>query len=116
MCPPAFDNLFSKVKAATKEAADKTAQAAKAAKIRVNIKTLEMEKNRHLQTIGLRTYLLYNENKSIDGNTLYDRIKEELNQIEHNEERIKELETEIQELQSQGHVDVSDVTDTEKAE
>lgn len=107
---PAFDNIFSKVKAATKEAADKTGKAAKAAKLRVNIKTLEMEKNRHLQTIGLRTYLLYAENKSLDGNALFERVKDELTQIERAEERIKELEQEIQDINSQS-LDVEDVTE-----
>lgn len=112
---PAFDNIFSKVKAVTKEAADKTGKAAKAAKLRVNIKTLEMEKNRHLQTIGLRTYLLWQETKGLDGNTLNERIKEELTQISRAEERIKELETEIAEINA-GQVDVEDVTDTKDPE
>ncbi|MCC6978430.1 MAG: hypothetical protein IT343_08915 [Candidatus Melainabacteria bacterium] len=107
---PSFDNFFSKVKDAAKDAADKTGKQAKIAKLRINIKTLDMEKNRHFQTIGLRTFILWTESRSLDG--LVDRVHDELTQIERAEARIKELEEEISEIHA-GSVDVSDVTEEE---
>lgn len=107
---PAFDNLFNKAKDFAKDASDKANKAAKIAKLKVNVKTLEMEKARHLQTIGQRTYLIWTETKSIDGKALYERIKDELNQIERAENRIKEHEVEIEEIHA-SHVDVTDVTE-----
>lgn len=108
---PSFDNFFSKVKDAAKDAADKTSKQAKIAKLKINIKTLDMEKNRHFQTIGLRTFILWNESKSLDG--LVDRVHDELTQIERAESRIKELEEEVSEIQA-GSVDVEDVTEEEE--
>lgn len=105
---PAFDNLFNKVKAVTKDAADKTNKAAKIAKLKMNIMTLQTEKSRHLNTIGVRAHALFVEQKNLDG--LYERVKDELSQIERTEHKIKEIEAEIAELQA-NTVDVSDVTD-----
>lgn len=105
---PAFDNLFNKVKAVTKDAADKTNKAAKIAKLKMNIMTLQTEKSRHLNTIGVRAYALFGEQRNLDG--FYDRVKDELSQIERTEHRVKEIEAEITELQSHT-VDVNDVTE-----
>ncbi len=63
------------------------------------------------QTIGLRTFILWTESRSLDG--LVDRVHDELTQIERAEARIKELEEEISEIQA-GSVDVSDVTEEEE--
>lgn len=108
---PSFDNFFSKVKDAAKDAADKTGKQAKIAKLKINIKTLDMEKNRHFQTIGLRTFILWTESRSLDG--LVDRVHDELTQIDRAEARVKELEEEISEIQA-GSVDVADVTEKEE--
>lgn len=108
---PSFDNFFSKVKDVAKDAADKTGKQAKIAKLKINIKTLDMEKNRHFQTIGLRTFILWTESRSLDG--LVDRVHDELTQIDRAEARIKELEEEIAEIHA-GSLDVNDVTDEEE--
>jgi hypothetical protein len=110
---PSFDNFFSKVKDVAKDAADKTGKQAKIAKLKINIKTLDMEKNRHFQTIGLRTFILWTESRSLDG--LVDRVHDELTQIDRAEARIKELEEEIAEIQA-GSLDVNDVTEEEEKE
>ncbi len=110
---PSFDNFFSKVKDVAKDAADKTGKQAKIAKLKINIKTLDMEKNRHFQTIGLRTFILWTESRSLDG--LVDRVHDELTQIDRAEARIKELEEEIAEIHA-GSLDVNDVTEEEEKE
>lgn len=114
---PGFDNLINKVKEATKQAADQTNRAAKAAKLKMSVMSLTSEKTQHLQTIGQRTYTLFAENKAIDGILLQDKIGEELKQIERIDQRIKELEAEIAEIQASAqHVEVTDVTDSAKSE
>ena len=112
-----FDNLFNKVKSATRQAADQTSRAAKVAKLKMNVVTLNSEKNKHLQTIGLRVYTLYSENNAIDGNVLKDKVRDEISQIDRIDEKIRELESEISDLQSHTqHVDVADVTDEDESE
>ena len=106
---PAFDNFVNKVKAVTKDAADKTSKQAKIAKLKINMKTLDMEKNRHFQTIGLRTFILWTEGQNLDG--LQDRIHDELTQIERAEARIKEMEAEVAEIQTHS----VDATDAEES-
>ena len=109
-----FDNIFNKVKGVTKQAAEQTGRAAKAAKLKMSAMSLTSEKTGHLQTIGQRCYTLYSENQHIDGAVLQAKITEELKQIERIEVRIRELEGEIADLQSSTqHVDVTDVTDPE---
>lgn len=83
----------------------------------MDVVTLNSEKNKHLQTIGLRVFTLYNENNAIEGNVLKEKVKDEISQIIRIDERIKELEAEIADIQ-QGteHVDVTDVTDDEEGE
>ncbi len=109
-----FENLMNKVKGVTKQAAEQTGRAAKAAKLKISAMSLANEKTGHLQTIGQRCYTLFAENKQIDGSLLQTKVMEELKQIERIEEKIRELELEISELQSSSqHVDVTDVTDSE---
>lgn len=109
---PPFENFLDKVKSATKSAADKTGKAAKVYKLKMDVVTLNSEKNKHLQTIGLRVFTLYNENNAIEGNILKEKVKDEISQIIRIDERIKELEAEISDIQSgTEHVDVTDVTD-----
>ncbi len=109
-----FENLMNKVKGVTKQAAEQTGRAAKAAKLKMSAMSLTNEKTGHLQTIGQRCYTLFSENHHIDGALLQGKIMEELKQIERIEVKIHELEAEISELQSNTqHVDVTDVTDPE---
>jgi len=110
---PAFDNLFNKVKTATKQAGEQAVVLAKIGKLKTNVMTLNTERTRHLQTIGLRAYTIYIENNNtIDGSLLRSRITDEIAQIERIDQRIREIESEIADLQaSTQHVDVTDVTD-----
>lgn len=113
MSPPDFGNFINKVKTATKQTADYAATKAKIGKLKLNIMTLNTEKSRHLQTIGLRTYNLYRESTQIDGNVLKDRVHDEISQIERIEGKIRELEGEIANLEANTqHVDVTDVTES----
>jgi hypothetical protein len=114
---PPFENFLDKVKSATKQAADQTGKAAKVYKLKMNVVSLNSEKNKHLQTIGLRVFTLYNENNAIDGNVLKEKVKDEFSQIARIDEKIKELESEISDIQANTqHVDVTDVTDDEEEE
>ncbi len=111
-----LDNIFNKVKEATKQAADQTNRAAKAAKLKMNVMSLTSEKTQHLQTIGQRTYTLFVENSIIDGRVLQEKIQEELTQIARIDGRIRELEAEIADIQANTqHVDITDVTAEDKA-
>lgn len=116
MAGPGFDNIFNKMKEVTKQAATETNKAAKAAKLKMTVMSLNTEKNRHLQTIGQRTYTLYVENQSIDGRLLQEKTLEELHQIDRIEERIKELEAEIADIQAAQHINVTDVTGGDKGD
>jgi len=110
-----LDNIFNKVKEATKQAADQTNRAAKAAKLKMNVMSLTSEKTQHLQTIGQRTYTLFVENSTIDGRVLQEKIHEELTQIARIDGRIRELESEIADIQSNTqHIDITDVTTDDK--
>lgn len=101
-----FDNIFDKMKEVTKNAASETNKAARSAKLKMTVISLNSEKSRHLQTIGQRTFTLYAENQSIDGRLLQEKVMEELNQVERIEEKIKELEAEI----AAQHINITDVT------
>lgn len=107
-----FDNLFNKVKTVTKQAADTTGRQVKKVKLQTNIMTLNTEKSRHLTSIGTRTYLLFSETNDIDGKALLERVRDDIAQIERIDSRIREIESEIADLNaSTQHVDVEDVTD-----
>lgn len=111
------ENFFDKLKSAASKVADQTKQAAKIGKLKMNVVSLNSEKNKHLQTIGLRVYTLLEENNAIDGNVLKEKIKDEINQISRIDEKIKEIEEEIADLQANTqHVDVDDVTHDEDDE
>jgi len=112
MAPPGFDNLFNKVKSATKHAADSTARQAKIAKLKMNLMTIQTEKSRHLQTIGIRTYEMYLQKKKLEGDGLLEQVRDELGQMSRIDAKIHELEEEIAQIQaSAANVEVSDVTD-----
>jgi hypothetical protein len=107
---PNFDNIFNKVKTVTKKAADGAGKQAKVAKLKMNTMTLQTEKSRHLQTIGARTYSIYLEKHELDGQSLFEQIKEEFDQVERIDRKILEIEEQIAEIQA-AHVEVSDVTE-----
>lgn len=112
-----FDNIFDKVKSAAGKVADQTNRAAKLGKLKMNVVTLNSEKNKHLQAIGLRVYTLLEENSAIDGNVIKEKIKDEMSSIERIDDRIKQIEEEIADLQTNSqHVDVDDVTGDDEAD
>jgi hypothetical protein len=112
MSPSAFDNFFQKVKSATKQAADTTAKQAKIAKFRMNLMTLQTEKSRYLQTIGIRVYSMYSQSKKLDQGNLLGEVKDDLGNIERIDARIGEIEENIAELQSkEAELEVKDVTE-----
>jgi len=79
------------------------------------VMSLTSEKTQHLQTIGQRTYTLFVENSTIDGRVLQEKIHEELTQIARIDGRIRELESEIADIQSNTqHIDITDVTTDDK--
>ncbi len=110
-------NIFDKVKSAAGKVADETNRAAKKGKLKLNVVTLTSEKNKHLQTIGLRVYTLLEENSAIDGNVIKEKIKDEINQIQRIDDKIKQIEEDLEDLQANSqHVDVDDVTDEDEEE
>jgi hypothetical protein len=112
MSPSGFDNLFSKVKSVTKQAADTTARQAKLAKLKMNLLTLQTEKSRHYQTIGIRTHDMYGRLQRIDGQVLLDQVQEDLAQLARIDQRVLELEEEVAAVQaSANQVEVADVTE-----
>ncbi|PWU01953.1 MAG: hypothetical protein C5B53_02265 [Candidatus Melainabacteria bacterium] len=111
MPPSAFDNFFQKVKSATKQAADNTAKQAKIAKYRMNLMTLQTEKSRFLQTVGIRVYTMFLQNSRILGDQLFDQVKDDLGNIERIDVRMQELEENIAELKSKdAELEIKDVT------
>lgn len=112
MSNPSFDNIMNKVKEATRQAADQTNKAARVAKLKMTMMSLQTEKLRHFQTIGQKAFTLFSENKSIDGSLLQSKVMEELKQIERIDAKILEMENEISTSQHSGQiVEIKDVTD-----
>jgi len=109
MTPPNFQDIVNKVKLVTKNAADTTARQAKIAKLRMNLLTLQTEKSRHLQAVGIRAYALYTTDGKIDSQKFTEQIGDELSQIERIDKRVFEIEEQIGELQVP-HIEVKDVT------
>jgi hypothetical protein len=114
MAPPGFDNLINKVKSATKHAADSTARQAKIAKLKMNLMTIQTEKSRHLQTIGIRTHEMFNRIQKLDGDALLDLVRDELGQLSRIDVKMAEITAEIAQIQASANaVEVEDVTDEE---
>jgi|SRR5215470_9569371 len=100
MSPAPFDNIISKFKASTKQAADQMSKAAKVARLKMDIMSLVGEKTRHLQNIGTKTYELFSETSGLDGSLLSERVRQDFTQVQRIEGRIRELESEIADLQA----------------
>jgi len=111
VAPSSFDNFFKKVKAVTKQAADMTAKQAKIAKLRMNVMTLQTEKGRFLQTMGIRLQSMYSQTGTINAASLLEQVKGELGNIERINQSLAEIEENIAELQSkEAELEVKDVT------
>ncbi len=112
MAPSPLDNIFSKVKANTKQAAQQMSLAARIAKLKVEIATQKGEKERHLKTIGVKTYAIYCKDKTLDGKVVCDEISNELNLIQRIEKHLDDLDAEIAQLQSEfKHQEGKDIVD-----
>jgi hypothetical protein len=111
MTPSTFENIFNKVKSVTKQAANTTAKQAKLAKYRLNLMTLQTEKGRFLQTIGIQVHSMYSRTKTLDPDILLEQITTELGNIERIDRKSSEIEEQIAELQARDlNVEVRDIT------
>ena len=97
---PSFENIISKFKASTKQAADQMSRAAKMAKLRIDCRTLTGERSRHFQEIGSRAWDIYAGKGTLDGAEFQKSMSGEFTQIERLNKRIAELEEEIAALQA----------------
>ncbi len=102
---PNFDNLVNKVKDATKQTLDKTSRTAKHAKLKLEARALNNDRNCKLQTMGSKMLELYLNNKKIDGDLITSKCQEEIKLIANIDLRLKEIEREIEALQ----VDIDDI-------
>jgi hypothetical protein len=109
--PAGFDNIINKFKSSTKQAADQMQRAAKVAKIKMDILALNGDRGKHLQAIGDRTFSLYKEHNSIDGNILIERVRQDITQIERIDGRIKDMQNQVEELQAGAGADIVDASD-----
>jgi len=120
MTPP-FDDLFNKVKQNTSKAAEKVNLATKIAKLRVELQTQKAERERHLKSIGEKTYAIFCRDKSLDSKVVLEEVSTELNLIDRIDKHMDELQTEISHMQSDFRsekdvVDAAGVRDTGDAD
>ena len=94
-------SFFDKFKENTSKAAQKMSLATRIGKLRVEIATQKSEKERHLKTIGEKTYGIFAKDKKLDGATVETEIANELSLIERIDVHIKELQDQISQLQAE---------------
>ena len=63
--------LISKMKTATKQAANETMRQAEIARLRFDLMTLHSEKAKYLQNIGSSLFSLYKQKSNFDQNSLF---------------------------------------------
>lgn len=103
-------SFFDKFKEKGQQAAQKMGLMTRVAKLRVEVATQKSEKERHLKTIGEKTYGMFARDKKLDGANVESEITNELSLIERIETHVKELEQQIRELQAEiGTTDKSSV-------
>ena len=108
---PSFDNIFSKVKQNTNKAAQQVNLAAKITKLKVEIATQKSEKERHLQSIGSKTYAIFCTDKSLDGQKVQEEIATELSLIDRIDDHIEDLQSQIAQLKAEFRDSEKDVVD-----
>ncbi len=96
--PPSF---FDKVKQNTSKAAQQMNLATRIAKLKVEIATQKSERERHLKTIGEKTYGIFSRDKRLDGASVETETANELSLIERIDSHINELTKQISDLQSE---------------
>jgi uncharacterized small protein (DUF1192 family) len=114
------NEFFNKITEGTKQATAKMSVAAKIAKLKVEIATQNAEKDRHVKSIGGKTYAIFAKNKQLDGKLLQEEISSELSLIERIERHIEDLEDEIARLQGEFRSpdtrDIVDASDVREAD
>lgn len=95
-----MSGFFDKVKSYTKQAADQTSRAAKVAKIKMNMVSINSEKDRHLKSIGLNVFSMVSETGGLDPEALRLACRDNVMQINQLNEKIQELENEIAAIQA----------------
>jgi hypothetical protein len=113
-----FDNIFKKVKQNTTKATQQLNLAAKITKLRVEVSTQKAERERHLKSIGEKTYAIFMRDKTLDGNVVQEEVANELNLIDRIDNHIDELQKQISHLQSEfrSDKDVVDASDVREAD
>jgi hypothetical protein len=104
-------SFFDKMKEKGSQAAAQMHLAAKIAKLKVEIATQNSEKERHLKTIGEKTYGIFARDKRLDGASVETEIANELSLIERIDAHIQELQDEISDLQHEFKNTESNVVD-----
>ncbi len=95
-----MSGFFDKVKSYTKQAADQTGRAAKVAKIKMNMVSLNSEKDKHLKAIGQQVFSMVSESGGLDPEALRVNCRDNVMQIQQLNEKIQELENEIAAIQA----------------
>lgn len=95
-----MSGFFDKVKSYTKQAADQTSRAAKVAKIKMNMVSLNSEKDKHLKAIGQQVFSMVSESGGLDPEALRVNCRDNVMQIQQLNEKIQELENEIAAIQA----------------
>jgi len=90
-----MSGFFDKVKSYTKQAADQTSRAAKIAKIKMNMVSLNSEKDKHLKAIGNNVFSMVSETGGLDPEALRVACRDSVMQINQLNDKIQELENEI---------------------
>lgn len=96
-----MSSFFDKVKQNTNKAAHQMGLATKIAKLKVEIATQKSERERHLKTIGEKTYGIFSRDKELQTDSVKTEIANELSLIERIDAHIKELNDEIAQLRTE---------------
>jgi hypothetical protein len=117
-------SFFDKFKENTSKAAQQMGLATRIAKLKVEIATQKSEKERHLKTIGEKTYGIFARDKKLEGSSVETEIANELSLIERIDVHIGELHEQIAEMQAEfrsaekdtGVVDATEVKEAKDSE
>lgn len=114
-------SFFDKFKQTTGKAAHQMSLASRIARLKVEIATQNSEKDRHLKTIGEKTYGIFARDKRLEGAAVETEITNELSLIERIDSHIKDLQSEISNLQAEFRnvennvVDATEVKETDES-
>jgi hypothetical protein len=113
--------FFDKFKKNTNKAAHQVNLVSKMAKLKVEIATQKSERERHLKTIGEKTYGIFSRDKKLEAPAVETEIANELSLLERIDVHIEELNRQISDLQAEFRqtdgkdiVDATDVKETDE--